>query len=257
MKPRRAFTLLELLVVMAVVALLAALLLPAFARAKNSARRIECLNRLKQWTFAFICYTHDHNDWIPREGEYKNGETYAHTWAMVQSSQSADTWFNASSPYLGRPAAATYAWPLEQRYAFYRSESFFHCPAAPFPDQIKTYWYQTALFSLAMNSQLIEIPHVPSLQFASIRHPVRTALYLDNLLDGEKAVVEDQAHADLGQPAAYANRFAGRRHGRNGNLAFADGHAASLLGEKIVDTQGPNRGWDIFPPVEVVWWPED
>lgn len=48
MKPRRAFTLSELLVVMAVIALLIALLLPAIQSARESARRTVCANNLSQ-----------------------------------------------------------------------------------------------------------------------------------------------------------------------------------------------------------------
>jgi prepilin-type N-terminal cleavage/methylation domain-containing protein len=53
------FTLIELLVVVAIIALLAALLLPALARAKAKARRIQCLNNLKQVTIGFHAFATD------------------------------------------------------------------------------------------------------------------------------------------------------------------------------------------------------
>lgn len=255
---KRAFTLVELLVVIAVIAVLAAMLLPALARARGQARRVECISRLHQWSTAFILYTHDNSDDIPREGYYLDGRTHKHTWEQVFNQQSADAWFNAlpRSSVNCRPAAH-YAKPVDRRLDFYRRDSFFHCPSAPFPRETKSEFDLTATFSLAMNSQLIEYPNVPTIKFGRIRDKARTVLFLDNLLDEEKPVVDDQAHTDLGQPAAYAPRFAGRRHGNGGNLAFADGHAQTLKGEDVVETQGRNRGYDIFPPEKVKWWPDD
>jgi len=52
-----AFTLIELLVVIAIIAILAAMLMPAAARSKEMARRVACLNNLKELSLAHTMYT--------------------------------------------------------------------------------------------------------------------------------------------------------------------------------------------------------
>jgi len=51
-----------LLVVIAIIASLAAILLPALSSAKQKAQSIACLNKLKQQPLTWIQYAHDHDD---------------------------------------------------------------------------------------------------------------------------------------------------------------------------------------------------
>src|SRR5688500_15253153 len=61
-----AFTLVELLVVIAIIALLIAMLIPALNAARRQAMTVQCLSNQKQMGLAAFTYATDHNGWLPR-----------------------------------------------------------------------------------------------------------------------------------------------------------------------------------------------
>jgi type II secretory pathway pseudopilin PulG len=72
---KRGFTLVALLVIIAVLAILVALLLPALATAKKKAQRINCVNNLKQTGLAFRIWAGDNNNLYPSAVSTNQGGT--------------------------------------------------------------------------------------------------------------------------------------------------------------------------------------
>jgi prepilin-type N-terminal cleavage/methylation domain-containing protein len=75
----RAFTLVELLVVVAILTVLLALLLPSFGNAMWAARHVRCTANLRQQAMAFNTYALDHSGWYPHPNvrkREKHGTAY-------------------------------------------------------------------------------------------------------------------------------------------------------------------------------------
>ncbi len=90
---RSAFSLLEVLLVIAVIALLMALLIPGLGAARERARRLICAGNLRQWGIAVQFYRDDNNDYLPQEGTYRSGGIFQ-----------PGRWYNELPPYLSVPA---------------------------------------------------------------------------------------------------------------------------------------------------------
>ena len=67
------FTLIELLLIVAIIMILAGLLLPALNSAMNKGRSAYCVSNLKQAGILMVQYVQDNHDWCPYDDNVKNG----------------------------------------------------------------------------------------------------------------------------------------------------------------------------------------
>ena len=81
---RGAFTLIELLVVIAIIAILAAILFPAFARARENARKTSCMSNLKQIGLGWMQYAQDYDELVvPGTTNGYAAANYAFSWPVL------------------------------------------------------------------------------------------------------------------------------------------------------------------------------
>ena len=101
MPRRRAFTLIELILVVAIIALLVALMMPALSRAREQARRIKCASNLRQLAAAAAAYAESNHGSMPGVGRFPQQPHDWVYWYVVPPYN--DLSGSALTPYLGRP----------------------------------------------------------------------------------------------------------------------------------------------------------
>lgn len=116
MRKPNAFTLVELLVVIGIIALLIALLLPTLTRAREAARRANCLSNLRQLHHAFVFYAMGFGDQVPLG--YRSGSKQ----------------FN-SMIYSNGPKSLVIIGVLH-RYQGFQNPEAFYCPSETNPRQM-------------------------------------------------------------------------------------------------------------------------
>ncbi|HUS48357.1 MAG TPA: type II secretion system protein [Phycisphaerae bacterium] len=224
----RAFTLVELLVVVAILMVLASILVPSLGRARALARQVYCQQHLKQWGLLFEMYAS------------RSAGCYPHCDGLDRDNGPADRfgWVDVLPPLTGGRPWRDYP-PWEKPGV----GTFFQCCAASLaPDAHYSYnARRNGYFSYAMNSCL-ELDEscwrapgdrgvaMPSfLKVERIMRPYQVVLLFDQLLkpelgyDGRLTCRSAGKHCG-GYPKAFSARHAARRGELGGSILFCDSH---------------------------------
>lgn len=122
------FTLVELLIVIATIAILTSLLMPALQKAREAARGIVCTSQLKQISPASFCYSSDNNDWmVPSAMPVTDGRWTAHLLGIYLNQAEDGTSPNAKRTVWVCPAVYS---KVDADIAGYRSKSVYQTYAS-------------------------------------------------------------------------------------------------------------------------------
>ena len=203
----RAFSLVELLVVLAVLTILLCALLPAVGAARRQAQTIQCAAQLKQIGEALHAYSSNNSGWLPAFSGW-------HTWpAGLPEDSPGPAWTIELRPYLGPADSAVYI-----------------CPSLPQPFRFRSYFLE-ARWSWAGHQQAMKLSDVTlsgrfilsgdKTQLSLYPRPLGTSTHISDDADPDDAGDGDPVLAWPWQRGGFY------MHRRGNNILFDDGHVAT------------------------------
>jgi len=252
-----------MLMAIVVIAVLAALLLPALAKAKSAARSVQCVNNLMQLQKAWMMYADDNDDTLPfnkwmtvnfQDTCPEGVESSADSWVLGNTTQDLPTSWNIRNgslfPYVG-------------------DATVYHCPADTSTlDRNDRYRYtqRSRSYSLSFYMNGNRLQHYPQVKarLGDIAAPSDVFVFLDE----HEMTINDgvfflHGHADAGEQdeaeeqeeAGSSPEFRGAhwmqlpsdRHNQGCNISYADGsvHHRKWLGRKIYHPQADKSYTDV------------
>ena len=237
---KRAFTLVELLVVIGIIALLISILLPSLARAREQGNMVKCMSNLRQLGMAFIMYANENKDFLPAASRYPASA------ADGRCIKEYDwIWYQTAAVPPNRPVADR----NQSRVAPYLggfNEQLLRCPSDNIEAHVDASPSGRYLYSYAMNQFFESRPEEPNtkVKLSQIRNPTQKVLLAEeddrSINDGcwapgngdinsgnDKdllAIRHDRRKVNADDPRNQVLRTHPNGE-RRGNVVLADGHA--------------------------------
>ena len=236
-RKRAAFTLVELLVVIGIIALLISILMPALSKAREQANAVKCMSNQRQLGQAIVMFSNEHNGYLPKAW-FNDG--------VIESGMNGGkmTW---------EYRAPMYGWTYILSLYSGRNKEVFRCPSDD-----SDYYYDTgnnALGGLPDDPTADDIPGSYRLNISDLPNGPWEAVRVTRLIEPTRAIVIADGkkgfggnewnqlarwEADFAKVSkTFKDNVAWNRHRNRGMYVFADGHAENLEWNETWTESGP------------------
>lgn len=235
---RHAFTLVELLVVIGIIALLISILLPALNRAREMSKQVKCLSNLRQLGEAMVGYVNDNRSRLPAPSSY--AAEYDDDFVWWEPSRISEIAYHGFGPYLHLIDSPS-------------GTAVLRCPSDELVYRARTgnNGYGPYPFSYVMNSYMTANGH--GIKMSAIKKSSQKMIYYEedeNTIDDGYGTPENDSGINMlsirhdpmrREPDNVANAMT-YNGDCSGNAVFCDGHAETLsrLSFHIPATYDPN-----------------
>ncbi len=237
---RAAFTLMEILVVIAIILVLAAIAFPVISVVQQRSSKAVAINNMRQLATAFGTYTSQNDGTFPAE-DAKGPDT----WQNAANEAANKAWYNALPKILGQKTVGEFATSPRD---FYTKANLIWLPGAKYPESDKK--LKEPLFAIAINTKLSQKDASGTKEppkMSMVQRPSRTVMFLEQGLPSEPKAIPTQPKYD-GSCKGSAKSFV-TRYGTTGIMTFMDGHAEAVDSKDLLTETGRIP----FPQTDIVW----